>query len=75
MATEVIITNQSPHVGSKDKTVGWFNKTAPELQPAARELLEKYAGIPEDQVVDHVLNIVSGPNKYYHFETHPFCGY
>jgi hypothetical protein len=56
MATETFI------FGSKDKTVDWFAKTAPDLHPAARELLEQYAGIPEDQVIKHVQEIVSSPN-------------
>jgi hypothetical protein len=57
--TEITIGPTTGHVGSKDKNVGWFAKTSPELQPAARQLLEQYSRIPADKVIEHVLTIVS----------------
>jgi hypothetical protein len=59
MAVETATTGVSPFVGSKDKSVGWYDKNPPELQPAALELLEKYAGVPADKVLDHVITMVS----------------
>lgn len=56
---EITIGPNTGHVGSKNKNVGWFDKTAPDLQMAARTLLEIYAGIPEDKILEHVLAIVS----------------
>ncbi|KAH8651304.1 hypothetical protein BX600DRAFT_502056 [Xylariales sp. PMI_506] len=55
--TDITAGPTTGHVGSKNKSVGWFDKTLPELQPAARELLEKYSGVPADDVVNHVLTI------------------
>ncbi|KAI1859327.1 hypothetical protein JX265_010330 [Neoarthrinium moseri] len=45
------------HVFSKNKSVGWYDKTGPHLQPEARELLERYSGIPSESVLDHILAI------------------
>lgn len=57
--TEVTVGVTTGHVGSKNKNVGWFAKAIPELQSAARDLLENYSGIPKDKVIEHVLDIVS----------------
>jgi hypothetical protein len=40
----------------------WFDETV-EVPPQARELLEKYSGIPSDEVVDTVVVLVSEPCK------------
>ncbi|USP82435.1 hypothetical protein yc1106_09709 [Curvularia clavata] len=41
------------------KTPAWFNPspTEKEVAPAIREVLEKYSGIPQDDVLDHVVKI------------------
>ncbi|RYP57380.1 hypothetical protein DL769_009517 [Monosporascus sp. CRB-8-3] len=46
-------------IGSKDKSVGWYDKTFPGTPDDARRLLETYARIPPDEVNAHVLAIPS----------------
>ncbi|RYP89869.1 hypothetical protein DL770_004021 [Monosporascus sp. CRB-9-2] len=46
-------------IGSKDKSVGWYDKTFPGTPNDARALLESYARIPPDEVDPHVLAIPS----------------
>ncbi|KAF7562524.1 hypothetical protein G7046_g1594 [Stylonectria norvegica] len=48
----------APYLGIKDKDVSWFD-TNPQIRPEARELLENYAGIPAQDVDEHVLSIVN----------------
>ncbi|KAH6645005.1 hypothetical protein BKA67DRAFT_696761 [Truncatella angustata] len=54
---EIVVGVTTGHVGSKNKNVGWFAKTEPVIQPAARDLLENYSGIPAEKIVEHVLAI------------------
>ncbi|KAH8658017.1 hypothetical protein BX600DRAFT_514542 [Xylariales sp. PMI_506] len=44
-------------IGDKSKTVGWYAKYPPDIKPAAKDLLIKYAGVPEDQISDYVLTM------------------
>lgn len=46
-------------IGSKDRSVAWYDKTFSGVPADARELLEKYSNIPSDEVESHVLSIVS----------------
>lgn len=47
--------------GSKtpDKTMGWYTAEIHNLNSPARSLLENYSKIPSDQVISHILAIVS----------------
>lgn len=47
-----------PNVGTKDKTVGWYDQTFHGIEPAARELLEKYSHIPPEEVDQYVIAMV-----------------
>lgn len=47
-----------PKVGSKDKSVGWYDKDFPGIEPAARKLLEEYSRIPPDEVDQYVIAMV-----------------
>lgn len=49
-------------IGSKDRSVAWYDKTFSGVPADARELLEKYSKIPSDEVESHVLAIVSETN-------------
>jgi hypothetical protein len=51
-------------IGSRDKTVAWYDKTFSGVPADARELLEKYSQIPPDQIESHVLSIVSEANYH-----------
>lgn len=42
-----------------DKTVGWYTAEIHDISEQARSLLENYSKIPPDQVITHVLTIVS----------------
>nr|POE63742.1 methyltransferase trt5 [Quercus suber] len=44
-------------VGSRSKSSKWYDQEILELQPAARELLEKYSGIPPADVEAHIHDI------------------
>lgn len=46
-------------IGSRDKSVPWYDKTFSGVPKVARELLEKYSHIPPGEVEPHVLTIVS----------------
>lgn len=47
-----------PNVGSKDKTVGWYDQTFHGIEPAARKLLEEYSHIPPEEVDQYVIAMV-----------------
>lgn len=47
-----------PKVGSKDKSVGWYDKDFLGIEPAARKLLEEYSRIPPDEVDQYVIAMV-----------------
>ena len=40
------------------KDVSWYSKEIEGLNPACRELLERYSHIPPDEVEQHVFEIV-----------------
>lgn len=48
-------------VGTRDKTVSWYQAELEDVNPQARSVLETYCKIPSDEVVPHVLKIVSIP--------------
>ena len=45
-------------IGSKDKSVGWYDPPITAVSPAVRDLLEGYAGIPADEVIPRILEVV-----------------
>ncbi|KAL2289898.1 hypothetical protein FJTKL_01179 [Diaporthe vaccinii] len=45
-------------IGSRDRSVAWYDKTFSGVPADARELLEKYSKIPPDEVEPHVLSMV-----------------
>lgn len=47
-----------PSVGTRDKSVGWYDKTFPGLEPRARQLLEEYSHIPPEEVDQYVTAMV-----------------
>lgn len=49
----------SSQIGSRDRSVAWYDKTFSGVPADARELLEKYSKIPSDEVEPHVLAMVS----------------
>ena len=51
------IVSQAP-MGTRSKDSPWYDKEIEELQPAARELLEKYAGVPSQDVLPHIYKLV-----------------
>lgn len=51
----------APVIGSKDKSVGWYDKDFPGVKPDARTLLETYAHIAPDKVDEYVLEMVRLP--------------
>ena len=48
-------------IGSRSKDVGWYDNEIEELNARARELFEKYSGIPPEQVLPHIYEIVRSP--------------
>lgn len=46
-------------VKSREKDVHYYTADLETVNEPARRLLEKYSGIPPDQVVPHILEIVS----------------
>lgn len=53
-------------IGSKDKSVGWYDKDFSGTPTDSRELLESYAGIHAEDVDSHVLSIVSILHSHFH---------
>lgn len=47
-------------VGDKSKAAPWYSTEA-RISPEAREMLQEYAGIPPEDVKDHVLTTVRTP--------------
>lgn len=45
-------------VSSRNKDVSWYSSDIGELSPATKELLHSYSGIPEDQIIPHILKVV-----------------
>jgi hypothetical protein len=46
-------------VGTEDKSVAWFQTELEDVNPQARSILETYCKLPSNEVVPHVLKIVS----------------
>jgi hypothetical protein len=46
-------------VGTQDKSVGWFQPELEDVNLQARTILETYCKLSSEEVVPHVLNIVS----------------
>lgn len=46
------------NIGSKDKSVGWYDKEFRGVPEDARKLLEGYSHIPSEEVENHVLEAV-----------------
>lgn len=42
-------------------TLPWYEPKLTDVEPEARELLEKYSKIPSDEVVQHVNSLVCDP--------------
>lgn len=62
---ETDIPDAAQRIGSRDKTVGWYEPTLGEkLTPSARELFEAYSKIPADEVESHVYKIVPLCSSY-----------
>lgn len=51
-------------IGSRDRSVAWYDKTFSGVPADARELLEKYSKIPPDEVEAHVLSMVGEANLH-----------
>jgi len=51
-------TVRPPKVGSKDKSVGWYDTHFPGIEPTARKLLEEYSRIPSEEVDQYVIAMV-----------------
>lgn len=47
-----------PTIGSRDKTVGWYDQTFHGIEPAARQLLEEYSHIAPEEVDQYVIAMV-----------------
>ena len=45
-------------VGTRDKTVEWYNTSLDDISDSTRDVLENYSKIPSDQVIPHCLKIV-----------------
>ncbi|KAK8214704.1 hypothetical protein M8818_002284 [Zalaria obscura] len=46
-------------VGTRDKSVPWYTSSVKDVSEGTRELLEKYSHIPRDQIIPHILKVVS----------------
>lgn len=42
-------------------TPGWYQSNVTTIEPDARSLLEEYSGLQSDEVLSHVLALVSSP--------------
>ena len=49
-------------------TLPWYEPELTDVEPEARQLLEKYSNIPSDKVIQHVNNMVCGPCIGLNFE-------
>lgn len=45
-------------LGTRDKNVGWYSRSDPNITDAQRDLLEVYSKLSPDQVIPHVIKIV-----------------
>ena len=46
-------------IGSRDKSVGWYQPTLENITEAQRDLLENYSHIHSSAVIPHILEVVS----------------
>lgn len=53
----------NPHVKAQGKDVHWYKAELNEesVSPAARQLLESYSKVSPDEVLSHIMKIVSVP--------------
>lgn len=49
-----------PAVGSRDKSVAWYQPTLSTLPDETKELLKTYSRIPEGEIEAHIYRVVSG---------------
>jgi len=52
-------------VGTKDTSVAWYQAELEDVNPEARAILETYCKLPSDEVVSHVLRIVSFASLFF----------
>lgn len=57
---EMQVANSQIVVGDRSKAAPWYSVEA-QISPEARKMLEEYAGIPPDEVRDHVVAMVRRP--------------
>ena len=53
----------------------WYTAEIKSIPPATRELLEKYSGVPADQVVSHVSEVVRHYSAHLMSPLHPCVAY
>ncbi|MCJ1316979.1 hypothetical protein MMC15_002300 [Xylographa vitiligo] len=56
-----------PEAADPAPSLPWYSPTLDSIGPAARELLEKYSGIPPEEVIPHVMEI-----RRLAFHIHPY---
>ncbi|MCJ1298531.1 hypothetical protein MMC08_001321 [Hypocenomyce scalaris] len=44
-------------IGTRDRNVPWYNAQLQDIEPPARDIFEKYCGIPSDQVIPHIVQL------------------
>lgn len=49
-------------IGSKDRSVGWYDPPITTVEGPIRDLLENYSHIPADDVVSRITETVSSPS-------------
>lgn len=54
-----------PAIGSKDKSVGWYDKEFPGVNPDARDLLVNYANIEPGHVDQYAVQMVFLPLTFH----------
>lgn len=53
--------NSRLRIGSRDKTVAWYNPALSALTEAQRDLFENYSHLAPDRVIPHILEVVRTP--------------
>lgn len=48
-----------PVIGSKDRSVGWYDPPITTVEPSIRDLLENYSRVPADEIVTRIIETVS----------------
>lgn len=54
-------SNSMPSENDDAQKLLWYEPELTEVEPEARELLEKYSNIPSERVVQHVNSLVCEP--------------